>query len=819
MKIAKLLGLLFVASVGATAQILSVNVPLDMVHESKVDMGLGYAGKVEYSINSLYFDSVYVSLKIVPVGGDTTPLTLKSVTGDTGVIRINQPNMLEKHVIFFEVTNAGTGNYRARIQASSLISDKQKDIQSILNSLTKSEKANLCGTGNGFGDPNADQFIKSFTTFPAGKVPPIYMNDGPYGINYGWGKDNYHATCFPSTINLACTWDTSLAYLQGSRLAEEWRIMGRNCHLGPGMNIQYHPRGGRTAEYFAEDPYLSGHMAAAEVLGLQSKGVIATIKHFCANSLEMNRTIMSSTGDERTLQEIFLYNWVPAARVAWALMTAYSKVNGEWTGSCKYTVTDMLRNTWGYKSYVVSDWGGTYTPDSAVKYGIDMGANFTAPLDNRYIQVLSSTSAAFVDMHVSRILYAHEMLGDMKPGYNRYIWNNDSMESPGRKAIVRYVGTRSIILAKNDPSPDKPLLPLPKTGKTIAILSGRNVNFANGGEIAYNIQPGIHGSSNVYPTKYVPYAQGLNAYLSQIGNGASTILQLPTTQQLNNADYILVFVGPSGEGEQTDRGSATLGGYEGETAVSQALGATNGRNKTIVVYCGGASSLPGNWSKANAILIAHFPGDQQGLSLADVLFGDYNPAAKLTTTFYGDNSQIPPYEEPSNNQLTYPPSDRTHGYFRVDKLGGTPPLFHFGHGLSYTTFGYSDLKIFPTTITGGDRVRVRVTVTNMGTNPAATPDSAKEVVELYLSMPSTNKNLPVRVQDLRGFQAVTLAKGESKTVSLELGPEEMQVFNPHGADYSGNGAWEVLSGTYGVRVGTSSDRSEQPTVSSSFTVK
>jgi beta-glucosidase len=821
MKLIKLLGIALLASIGVEAQLQSVTIPEGMLHGARIEMGLGHTGKVEYRLNALYFDSVYVRFAILPIG-DTAQLPLKSVSGDTGVIRIVKANAVERHSIFFEAAVTPNGRYRARITVNALISEKQKHIQSVLYSMTKSEKASLCGDG---GPGN---LYPEFTSAKAGPVPPIYMNDGPYGWNYGWGRneEGYNATCFSSNINLACTWDTSLARLQGSTLAEEWKARGRNCLLGPGMNILYHPLCGRTAEYFAEDPYLSGRIGAAEVVGIQSKGVISTIKHFCCNSVELNRTTMSCNAtSERTLQEIFLYNWIPAVREAWAVMSTYNKLNDEWTGSNKYSLTDVLRNTWGYKSYVVSDWGADYTSSNALRYGMDIGANFVPPWDCQYIGAMQSASNAIVDMHASRILYAHEMLRDklVNPKYDiNGGFTNADIESQAHKDVVRYIGTRSIVLVRNDPAPANPLLPLPATGKSIAVLSGKNANFS--GKISVTLQPGIHGSSNVYPSqtakKFFSYFDGINYYLSKsAGAGADRVIKDPAPADLDAADYILVFVGPSYEGEKDDRTSASLSGTEGEDAVAQAFGATNGINKTIVVYSGGSGSLPGQWSNARAILIAHFPGDQQGLSLADVLFGAYNPSAKLTTTFYSSKSQIPPYENTSNNKVYYPGPDSTHGYFRVDKMG-MKPLFYFGHGLSYTTFKYSDIKVYPAVINPGDRVHVRATVTNLGTNPASTPDTAKEVVQLYLSMPGSAR-LPARVQDLRGFRIVTLSRGQSATVNFELAAEEMQVFDPGSGDYTGTGFWTIVPGAYTVRVGASAERGRDANseVLGVFTVK
>jgi len=805
MKLSILSTIVALASVTAWADLNSISVPATMIHTPSAAVGLGYSGKVEYSLTPGAYDSVFVTLTIVPQAGGA-PLTLTEVSGDVGTIAVNfnTPTAAKTYTIFFQVDAPQGGvNYVAHITANAAVSNAQTDILARIAALpNKSIRANLCG--------NMDKFTSTSAT----GVPSIYMNDGPYGWNYGWEEATYHSTSFPTCINEGCTWDTALAHLQGKTKAEEWRAKGRNCALGVGMNLIYHPLDGRSAEYISEDPYLSGHIAAADAKGLQENGVMATIKHFACNSVELQRNIGENgyCPSERTLQELFLYNWVPAVRVAWGVMAAYNKVNGVQACANKYLLTDMLRNQWGYRSLVMSDWQASYeNKDTAVRFGIDMGTNWKAAWDNGYITEVSNASDSLVNMHVARILYAHEKLGDLAAGYSATAFAN-SMESAAHKAVARTVGINSIVLAKNTGN----ILPMALKGKTIAVLTATNSNFG-GIPFATVCQPGIHGSSNVYPTVSISYVQGITSLLTAAGAGASTMVQNPTAAQLNSADYILVFVGISGETEGFDRTSVALGDAEGEAITRQALAAINGAAKTIVIYTGGSPSIAGSWSSAPGVVIAHFPGDQQGAALADILFGNFNPCGKLSVSFPADNTQLPPYEDATAYTLTYPSCDQTHGYFRMNKLGKTP-LFAFGYGLSYTTFQYSNLQVFPSTISAGDRVHVRVSVQNLGTNPAGTPDTASEVVQLYLSMPATT-GFPVRVQDLRGFSKVTLTKGgPGKTIDFVLTAEEMQIFNPNG-DYSGNGVWFVPKGTYGVRVGTSSQITMQPTISGSFTVQ
>jgi beta-glucosidase len=364
--------------------------------------------------------------------------------------------------------------------------------------------------------------------------------------------------------------------------------------------------------------------------------------------------------------------------------------------------------------------------------------------------------------------------------------------TPAHVQVCRDNGAAGIVLAKNTGN----ILPLTKTGKTIAITGSQAA--------ACRLGPG--GSSYVTPAAaaQINPTLGINNLLTAVGTGHSTI-----TTDLNAANYILVFVGVTGENEGGDRGSLTIPAAD-DAAVQTALNATNGTTKTVVIFTGGSAASAGVWSTAPAIVIAFYPGQEQGNSIADVLFGNVNPSGHLGVTFPQDATQLPNFAQ-AGGALVYPRSDSAHGYFRMDKRGVTP-LFWFGHGLSYTTFSYSNLSVYPSTVKAGDRVFVRVTVTNTGSL------TGKAVVQLYLSMPQGGA-LPTRVEDLRGFKKISLNAGANTNVDFQLTPEEMRVWNPNGADYNGTGFWTVLSGTYGVRIGASADRTEQPSLSGSFIVQ
>jgi beta-glucosidase len=774
--------IVLLAAIVVRAELSAVTVDTSTLHMPNPLMGIAFSGMVEYSLApTAAFDSVYVSVTISPAAGGAN-LVLTELSGDAGWIYVNtnKPNAAKTCRLFFQASNARAQVYYiAHITADANPSKAKAHADSLIKVMSKSSKATLMTPSGGMESASASP------------IPNIFMADGPYGV-----RGNGDATCFPTCAGLCATWDTALAFAQGAAKGEEFRGLGRNCQLGPADDLVYHPQGGRASEYFGEDPYLSGRMLKADVWGSQSKGCIATIKHFACNNKEQNRESMSAVMDERSLREMYLYNWKPAIadnKGCWGIMTGYNKVstpNPSYCASNKYLLSTVLRDEWGYRFLVMTDWGANF--DNLAE-GVNWGTDIQMPDGNVYnVNAISGFPDSVVNVHAKRIILVHEMTGSLVSGYNRTAYVN-TVNSAAHAQLVRSIGSAGIVLARNTGN----ILPIPKTGKTIAIT----------GPFATSCRLGPEGSSRVTPpgASQIDPAKGIKTFLASLGAGATTV-----TTDLNAADYILVFVGVTGETEGGDRNNLAIQGGEGEGDVSKALAATNGANKTIVIFTGGSAASAGVWSTAPAILIAFYPGQQQGNSIADVLFNNVNPSGKLAVTFPKDASQLPNFNL-AGGLLQYPRSDTAHGYFRMDKRGVTP-LFWFGHGLSYTTFSYSNLQVFPTKIKAGDRVQVKVTVTNTGDLAGG------EVVQLYLSMPQ-NGSLPTRVQDLRGFTKVFLNAKKDTTIGFQLTAEEMQVWNPNGASYNGSGLWTILPGSYGVRVGTSADRTETPSLAGGFNVQ
>jgi beta-glucosidase len=749
------------------ADLESVQVPTGMLHFPSTDVGR--LGKVEYELTAPGFDSVFVTLEILPAAGGAA-LELDEVSGDVGVINpICTPDGSHTRSIFFRYSgDPGDADYVAKVTVEALVSEAMAYANEKVASMSFAEKVELLG---GIGE---------FENGTAGGIPSIFMADGPHGVR----GDN--ATLFPCNSGLAATWDTSLAFEQGVAKAREFRAQGNNCSLGPALNLVYHCQLGRAFEYYSEDPHLSGKMAASDTRGLQSLGVIATVKHYLGNNREDNRYSMSAKIPERSLHEMYIYNFKKPIVEGHALgvMGAYNKVNGSFACSNKLLMTDVLRNEMGFVGVAMTDWYAfTDNFQDAALWGVDIKMPDRADYTAGNFQNVGDSIAT---MHARRIIYSLKRIGALEDGYSVTAYAN-SLLSEEHRTVARKVGTGGIVLAKNDGN----VLPLPKTGKKIAIT----------GPFAEQCRTGGGGSSVVTPVVRINPKQGITELLQGVGAGASTIVT-----SLSEADYIVVFVGVTGEGEGADR--PQLFADQGNSDVEAALAANP--EKTVVVMTGGSGCTPAAWSDAPAVLIALYPGQEQGYCIADVLFGNANPSGKLPVSFPASTAELPDYAL-YNNELLYELPPESHGYFKANKLG-LKSLFPFGHGLSYTTFEYSNLRVDPSTIKAGDRVVVQVDVTNTG------DVAGKEVVQLYLTQPTGN-GIDSRVQDLRGFTKLAIDPGETETATFFLTREEMQYYETGGEDYDGDGEWRMQTGTYNLRVGTSSDRDRQPSMVGYFVVE
>jgi len=766
------------AGYAAAQQFDSVVVPPAMLHNASA-IGRGYTGKVEYYLNAGDADSVFVTLQVVPEG-DGNPLSLSAVEGDVGLVSFNLESKSEKKSIFFEYTGAASGTYKAVVRAVAVRSVMERFADSLLSKMSVEDKIYTCAGHNG-----------AYQAPGAGGVSDWLVWDGPHGVFRGAGA----YTLYPCCSGMACTWNRDLIQRLGHAMAKEFRAAGKNWQLGPGLNLVYHPRGGRSFEYYSEDPYLTGEMTASQCRGAREEKILTTVKHYVANQKEANRTAYISTMTERSLQELFMWGFRKGCTqgCSWGVMTSYNRLNSPFgTSQDRYALQKVMRDEWNYKGLVMTDWTASsrYCNQDLVKWGADLEMPEQAQFGAAH-----GMDESYLDAHVRRRIRAGYWQGNYRPGFSISAGYDFNGMKDAHDALVLEAAREVVVLAKNINN----ILPLPKSASVFV-----------DGPFANSFRSGGGGSSEVDAWKETR----IRDEISRLG--------VTLASSRNDADYVIVVVGAKGEREGGDRADLNV---DGDDVVRDAISA-RGAGKVVTVYTGGSASLPANWDKADGVLTAFFPGQQQGTAVAEALFGEINPSGKLPVTFPADNNQLPGFTESGNSVFPYTEAHRSHGYFLCDALnsggGGGDPLFCFGHGLSYTTFEYGNVGVFPEEIRAGDRVYVSVDVTNTGSRAGG------EVVQLYLAGPAqTHTGHKRRVKDLRGFEKVYLEQGESKTVTFVLGFEEMMYYDPGAKDYYdvssaddpewSDGTWRVDGGgsMFSVLIGSSSRDIRQQ---SSFTV-
>ena len=639
-------------------------------------------------------------------------------------------------------------------------------------------------------------------------VPPIRMTDGPVGIRNWAGPGDpesppapaaLHATAFPAGIALAATWNPDLATQQGRALGQQALALGRDQILGPTVNIQRTPFWGRNFEGFGEDPWLTSRIAVAWISGVQERGVIATIKHFAVNNQEFRRNSVDVRIDERALQEIYLPAFQAAVEEAgiWCVMSAYNKVNGAFCAENPHLLTDILRKKWGFKGFVISDWAGTHNTENSVNAGLDLEMPSASSItglvgyfkdqpggnpgfDGGYLTrdklkpLLASgkISQDAVDESVRRILRATFAMGL----FERQRQTDGRIDTPADRALARTVAVQSLVLLKNE----RALLPIGKDHiRTLAVLGpNADVNQTGGG-----------GSSEVTPAYS---SKPLDAIRERAGAAFKVEYAREGREAVDlaaRADIAIIFAGNNGkiETEFTDR--KTLDLPPGQDELIENVVKANPR--TIVVLNAGAPVTMSKWlQQVPAVLIAWFPGQEGGHAIADVLFGDATPSGKLPVTFprrAEDTSAFGHYPG-ENDQVSYDEGIFV-GYRHFDKAA-IEPLFPFGHGLSYTTFEYSDLRIYPRTPRYGQLIEVMLKVRNTG------PRAGAEVIQCYVHDVKCSVERPR--QELKGFKRVEFRPGETKDVLITLDQRALSFYDPIVKE------WATEPGEFEVFVGSSS---------------
>ena len=624
------------------------------------------------------------------------------------------------------------------------------DIKNLLAKMSIDEKIDLC--------EGADYWhTREYARYG---IPSVMMCDGPHGLRkQEEGSDmlgvnrSVPATCFPSLSAAACSWDTKLLAEMGRAIGEEARAKNVSLLLGPGLNIKRDPLCGRNFEYFSEDPYLSGKLAAAVVRGVQSTGVGSCIKHFAANSQEHKRFNCDSVMDERTLREIYLTGFEIAVRESapQCVMSSYNKLNGEHTGDSKRLLTDILRNEWGFNGMVVTDWGAMNDRVKAFKAGCDLNMPGGSGYGKRAVKKAikdGRLSQDDIDRSAERVLRFVHKAQSIK---------RSPCSAEDNDRIAQRVAENSAVLLKNNGA-------LPLSGSVCLI-----------GSMAKNMRYQGVGSSHINPLRLTspcdcmdhPYAKGCT------DSGETTQQLLDEAAELAaSVRTPVVFAGlpEACEAEGYDRENMRM--PEGHIRLIETVARAN-PNTVVVLMCGCAVETP--WiDSVNAVLYMALPGQAGGAAIKRLLYGEVNPSGKLAETWPLSYDDVVTRGYYAKDDAEY--REGVFVGYRYYDSAKKPVRFKFGHGLSYTEFKYSDLNV--------DGSTVSVTVTNTGTAAGA------EAALLFIRPPETGLFRPVR--ELKGFAKAYLEAGESKTLSFELCDRSFAVYD---------GGWRVARGAYTIEVG------------------
>ena len=608
------------------------------------------------------------------------------------------------------------------------------DIKKILQQMTLEDKIALCSGKNFWETKKYEQY----------GIPPLFMCDGPHGLRKQEHtadmlgvNESRKATCFPAEVTTAGSWDPELLAEIGATIGEEAKEQSVGLVLGPGANLKRNPLCGRNFEYFSEDPYLAGKLAAGFIRGAQAQGIGTSLKHFAANSQELSRFTSDSVIDDRTLRELYLTAFEIAVREGSpsTVMCAYPKLNGIHCSDNKVLLTDILRSEWGFDGMVVTDWGAM---NDRIE-GLQAVKNGTLPescVDDSARRMLKLVFRAAETLHGNTIC------------------DYDAHHTLARRAAIE-----GAVLLKNEDD----ILPLKKDAK-IAVI----------GAMAKNLRYQGAGSSHINPTRlsqpldFLPdaiYAPGCD----DRGDTTDTLLDEARTTA-EQAEVAVIFAGLPDryESEGFDRDDMKL--PVGHLRMIKAVVSSN-PNTVVVLLCGSAVECP--WAdEVKAVLYMGLPGQAGGEAAAELLYGRTNPSGKLAESWPYTYEDVPSSEIYGKTADALYQEGIYVGYRYYDKAG-VPVRWPFGYGLSYTEFSYSDLTV------NGDTVSV--TVRNIGAFAGA------EVVQLYMETPQDGLHRPLR--ELKGFQKIFLQPGESRIVHFTLTGRSFAVWQD---------GWKIPAGTYAV---------------------
>ncbi len=702
------------------------------------------------------------------------------------------------------------------------------DVKEIVKQMTLEEKVKMVvGLGMKFpglpenNTPAVGQTLDKVpgaagTTFaiPRLNIPNTVLADGPAGLRInpvrnGDSSKTYYATAFPISTLLASTWDTALVRQVGNAIGNEVLEYGVDIILMPALNIHRNPLCGRNFEYYSEDPVIAGHITAAMVNGIQSNGVGVSLKHFAANNQETNRNAVNVVISERALREIYLRGFEIANKLSnpWTFMSSYNKINGTYTSESYDLLTKKLRNDWGFRGYVMTDWFGGKDPVAQMNAGNDLLMPGYSQQTDKILEALKNglLDEKILDLNIERILN----ITVRTPAYKNYKYSNNP-DLKKHAEISRNAATEGMVLLKNEKNT------LPVSVSKIALF----------GNAAYNTIIGGTGSGDVNEAYIISLDSGLiNSHFilnKELGNTyrkyyaeekakqpkpknafmpRTPIAEMPVDASLvdNLADEMDVAVITLGRdsGEFTDRkleNDFYLSEAE-RNLIANVSEVFHKKNKRVIVVLniGGVIETACWRDNVDAILIAWQPGQEAGNAIADVLTGKVNPSGKLATTFPLKYEDVPssnnfpglPLEKPDS--VVYA-EDIFVGYRHFNTFN-VKPAYEFGYGLSYTKFEFSKPEI--NTEIFKERIIVKVKVKNVGKT------AGKEVAGLYLSAPAEKLKKPV--SELKGFAKTKLLQpGESQTLMFALNAKDLCSFDME------KGAWVAEQGSYKINIGASS---------------